>query len=98
MIQKGILKQFGGSFGSGLGSLSIEVDGEIKQFPCDNGTTVRSLQNAFGDVITEGHTADGEGYKNQEVYFLISSWGILDGFVPVDEASEELINEFEDKK
>ncbi len=95
MIQKGILKQFGGSWGSGMGFLSIEVDGNIKQFPCDNGTTVRSLESAFGNVITDGHTANGEGYKNQEVYFSVDDIGVLEGFTPVEEASEELIEEFE---
>lgn len=97
MIQKGILKQFSGSWGSGLGSLSIEVDGAIKQFPCDNGTTVRSLEGAFGNVITDGHTADGQGYRDQEVYFTVDDLGVLEGFSPVDSASQELIEKFENQ-
>lgn len=95
MIQKGILKQFSGSFGSGLGQLSIKVDGTIKQFHCDNGTTARSLESAFGNVITEGHTANGAGYKNQEVYFSIDEFGVLEGFTPVEEAGIELVEQFE---
>lgn len=95
MIQKGILKQFSGSFGSGLGQMAIEVDGVIKQFHCDNGTTVRSLESAFGNVITEGHTASGNGYKNQEVYFSVDYLGVFEGFTPVDKASQDIIEEFE---
>ena len=95
MIKKGILKQFNGSWGSGLGSISIEVDGVVNQYPCDNGATVRSLEDAFGNVITEGHTANGKGYKNQEVYFSVDDIGLLQGFTPVGEASPELIEQFE---
>ncbi len=98
MIQKGILKEFSGSFGSGLGFLSVEVDGNIKQFPCDNGATVRSLENAFGNVITEGHTANGAGFKDQEVYFSVDEFDVLEGFTPVGEASEELIEKFKNQE
>ena len=96
MMQKGKLIQFSGSFGSGLGQLSIEVDGQVQMFHCDNGTTVRSLESAFGNVITDGHTADGEGYKGQEVYFSVDDMGLLESFTPVDEASPELIEKFEE--
>ena len=94
MIQKGKLKQFSGSFGSGLGNLTIEVNGKLQQFHCDNGTTVRSLEAAYGNVITKGHTADGIGYKNKEVYFTVDDLGVLESFCPVEEATPELIEEF----
>lgn len=96
MLQKGKLIQFSGSFGSGLAQLTIEVDGQVEMFHCDNGTTVRSLEDAFGNVITEGHTADGEGYKGQEVYFSADGIGFLEGFTPVEEATPELIKKFEE--
>lgn len=98
MLQKGTLKQFSGSWGSGLSTLAIEVDGNIKQFHCDNGTTVRSLEDAFGNVITEGHTADGQGYKDKEVYFSVDDIGFLEGFTPVEEATQELIDKFENQE
>lgn len=98
MLQKGKLIQFSGSFGSGLAQISIEVDGQVQMFHCDNGTTVRSLENAFGNVITEGHTANGNGYKNKEIYFSVDNIGVLEGFTPVEEATPELIEIFEKNK
>ena len=97
MMIKGILKQFSGSYGSGLGTLSIEVDGTIQDFHCDNGTTVRSLESAFGNVITEGHTADGDGYKEQEVFFSADFVGMIEGFTPVEDVSQEIIDKFENQ-
>ncbi|GAH87668.1 unnamed protein product, partial [marine sediment metagenome] len=60
-IRKGRLIQFRGSWGSGLGTLEIEDSetGEHEHIPCDNSATVRALETAFGDVITNGHTANG---------------------------------------
>jgi len=88
-IKKGKLIQFHGSWGSGLGYLEIEDSetGEHELVPCDNGTTVRALEAAFGDVITEGHTANGDGYKGQEVYWSYDEFGlVLEGFTPVADA------------
>ncbi len=93
-IRKGRLIQFSGSWGSGLGRLEIE-DSEtgVHEFvPCDNGATVRALEGAFGNVITDEHTANGSGYKDQEVYWSLDEFGlVLEGFTPVEEASPELV-------
>ena len=94
-IRKGKLVQFGGSWGSGLGTLEIEDSetGECEHVPCDNGATVRALEAAFGDVITEGHTANGDGYKGQEVYWSLDEFGlVLEAFTPIEDASPELVN------
>lgn len=96
MIQKGKLIQFIGNFGSGLGFLSIEVKGLVNQYSCDNSTTVRNLESAFGNTIKEGHTADGNGYKDQEVYFSVDDFGMLVWFCPVDEAGQEIIDKYKD--
>ena len=88
-IRKGKLIQFRGSWGSGLAILEIE-DSETSAHelvPCDNGATVRALESAFGDVITEGHTANGDGYKGREVYWSLDEFGlVLEGFTPVADA------------
>ena len=88
-VRKGRLIQFHGSWGSGLGTLEIEDSetGAHELIPCDNGATVRALEAAFGDVITEGHTADGGGYKGHEVYWSLDEFGlVLEGFTPVEDA------------
>ena len=92
-IRKGTLIQFGGSWGSGLGILEIEDSetGECEHVPCDNGATVRALEAAFGNVITNGHTANGGGYKGREVYWSYDELGlVLEGFTPVEDGSPAL--------
>ena len=92
-IRKGRLIQFGGSWGSGLGTLEIEDSetGECKPVPCDNGATVRALEAAFGNVITPAHTANGNGYKGREVYWSYDELGlVLAGFTPVEDGLPEL--------
>jgi len=87
--RKGRLIQFRGSWGSGLATLEIEDSetGAHELIPCDNGATVRALESAFGDVITEGHTANGDGYRDQEVYWSYDELGlVLEGFTPVKDA------------
>ena len=94
-IKKGRLIQFRGSWGSGLATLEIEDSetGAHELIPCDNGATVRALESAFGDVITPGHTANGDGYKGQEVYWSLDEFGlVLEGFTPVEDASPELVD------
>jgi len=92
-IRKGRLIQFHGSWGSGLGTLEIEDSetGECEHVPCDNGATVRALEAAFGNVITPAHTANGGGYKGQEVYWSLDELGlVLEGFTPVEDGSPAL--------
>ena len=92
-IKKGRLIQFHGSWGSGLGILVIEDSetGIPEHVPCDNGATVRALEAAFGNVITPAHTANGDGYKGQEVYWSYDELGlVLEGFTPVADATPDL--------
>jgi hypothetical protein len=85
-MERGTLGGFSGSFGSGLGFLII--DG--RPVPCENGPTVRALESAFGDVITEGHQADGRTLEGKEIFFETDFSGVLNGFTPV---MEEDLNE-----
>jgi len=100
-IRKGKLIRFRGSWGSGLGYLEI-VDSETgvpELVPCDNGATVRALEAAFGDVITDGHTANGDGYRGQEVYWSYDELGlVLGGFTPVEDAPPELAEHYKINK
>lgn len=100
-IRKGKILSFQGSWGSGLGSLIIQ-DSETEQvesIPCDNGSTVRSLEACFGNVITPGHTANGNGYKNKEIFWGMDDMGlVLGGFSPVEDALPKLVEEYEKQK
>jgi len=92
-IRKGRLVQFGGSWGSGLGTLEIEDSetGERELVHCDNGATVRALEAAFGNVITPAHTANGDGYKGREVYWSLDEFGlVLEGFTPIEDGLPDL--------
>ena len=100
-IRKGKLIQFRGSWGSGLAVLEIEDSetGEHELVPCDNGATVRALEAAFGDVITEAHTANGDGYKGQEVYWSLDEFGlVLEAFTPVGDATPELVEIYQKER
>jgi len=100
-IKKGKLIQFHGSWGSGLATLEIEDSetGVHEHVPCDNGATVRVLDAAFGNVITEAHTANGDGYKGREVYWSYDELGlVLGGFTPVEDASPELVDCYQEKR
>ncbi len=100
-IRKGIINDFRGSWGSGLGFLDIQDSEteEIEQVPCDNGPTVRALENCFGNVITPDHTANGNGYRDKEIFWGMGELGlVLGGFTPVEDASLELIEAYENQK
>ncbi len=99
-IEKGIILEFRGSWNSGLGALIIQdsISEEIKTVHCENGATVRALEGCFGNVIAEGHSVEqGEdaGYYNQEIFYTCDDMGIFEGFTPVEEASEELMEAYE---
>jgi hypothetical protein len=100
-IRKGIIRGFEGSWGSGIGLLVVE-DYEtevVERVRCENAQTVRSLEGAFGNVIGEGHSVSSNpGFMNQEIFWSMDDMGlILGGFTPVDEASEELLEYFENQ-
>ena len=80
-MNRGTITGFQGSWGSGLGYLVI--DGI--PIACENASTVRALEAAFGDVIAPGHTVDQEAIKGKEIYWSMDDMGlILAGFTPVE--------------
>lgn len=93
MIRKGTIKGFYGSWGSGLATLVIqdEETGQIEEIPCDNGATVRALDAAFGDVITENHAVNVEAIRGKAIYWGMDDFGLtLAWILPVGEANAEL--------
>jgi len=98
-IRKGIIKNFSGSWLSGLGSILIEDSetGECEVVPCENASTVRALEGCFGDVVIDAHCVDSQGgHVDQEVYWSYDDIGlVLGGFTPIVEASLELERMYE---
>ena len=99
-IYKSEIIKFCGSWGSGLGYLFLKnEDGLTEQVPCENSPTVRALEDAFGNVITRGHTADCDGLNNQWIYWYWDDMGLaLGGFVPERYANDELIKLYKKTK
>jgi len=100
MIQKGKIVRFEGSWNSGLATLAIQKEnGTIERVPCDNGATVRALHRAFGNVINKGHTMNNEAIEGREIFYFYDDMGlILAGFVPIEDATTELLETYEKQK
>jgi hypothetical protein len=88
------------SSGSGCAELIIQDEnGEIQNILCENSTTVSSLEEAFGNVITENLTINEEGgHLNKEIYYSVNNYGILEWFIPTEFAPIELHEEYEESQ
>lgn len=80
-VKCGVIERFAGSWGSGLGWLTIS--GET--VPCENGPTVRALENAFGGVIRDGHTAEVPEDLPEVVWWMDDMGLVLGGFCLAEE-------------
>ena len=98
-IRKGKIIEFQGSWMSGLAQLVIEDSetGAIESICCENASTVRALDDAYGDVIDGNHSLNNSAITGKEI--LLSSDGlIMSGFTPMEEAGEELLELYEKSK
>jgi len=98
MIHRGTILGFEGSWGSGLGFLILE-DSEthgLMRIPCENGSAVRALEAAFGNVIGRAHDVKGNGgHIGKEIYWSYDEMGlVLAGFTPVESGSLEMTGSF----
>jgi hypothetical protein len=89
MIHKGKILGFEGSWGSGMGFLTLE-DSEthrLMRIPCENSSTARALEAAFGNVIGRAHDVKSNGgHIGKEIYWSYDEMGlVLGGFTPVEE-------------
>lgn len=98
-IYRGTIRGFGGVPMSGLATLVIENEnGMMEYVNCDNGQTVRSLENAFGDVIGNSHNVKEDGgHIGQDIYYHIDFLGCLEWFIPVKKAPKDFVEEYERK-
>jgi hypothetical protein len=97
-IRHGKILEFRGSWMSGLAYLVIEdTDFGVVSVPCDNGTTVRSLEAAFGNTIGDGHTVEQNGgFVGQYIYYSMDEFGlVMAAFTPESEASLELVEAYQ---
>jgi tRNA uridine 5-carbamoylmethylation protein Kti12 len=70
----GVIKEILHTPGSGGISIVLE-DGQVLRG--DNGSTVRALDDIFGDVITDGHCFDPSGVIGKEIRYGLETWGGL---------------------
>jgi hypothetical protein len=97
-VFKGRIVAFGGSWGSGLGTLVIDDEkrGRVSIL-CENGATVRALDAAFCNVIGDAHDVKTDGgHVGQGIYYSTDDFGILEAFTPVDDAPPELVRIYEE--
>jgi len=99
-VHIGTIRGLSGMPMSGLATLNIEDEnGMMKYLHCDNGQTVRSLENAFGNVIGEYHNVKEDGgHVGQEIYYNVDFMGGLEWFIPINEAPEEFVEEYNKNK
>lgn len=97
-VHKGKILGLKGSWLSGLAMLTVETEtGAIKDIPCDNAPTVRALEAAYGNVIQPGHRFSMAAIKGKEIFYSLDDMGlVLAAFTPVEDASEELIEAYEE--
>jgi hypothetical protein len=91
-INRGKIVEFRGLWQSGLATLILEnPEGVLDMVPCENGATVRALDDCFGGVIGDAHDVNQEAISGKEIYWSYDDFGfVLGGFTPVDEAGEAL--------
>lgn len=90
-VEFGTIVGFRGSWGSGIGFLLLEdEEGNPVSVPCENAATVRCLEAAYGDIITEGHSVDNEALAagRHLIAYSTDFAGVLDGFTPIEEEED----------
>lgn len=83
----GVIEDFSGGWNSGIAILSL-TDGV--HIPCENGPTVRALEEAYPGFIGEGHTVNVDVIRGKEIAYQMTDYGLMSGFIPVEELSEYL--------
>ncbi len=86
MSSIGTIVGFAGSPLSGLGYIFVESEEGIQPLMCDNPTTVRALDECFGNVI-QGMRINNDAIKGKRIEFETNRIGVLEWFVPIEEES-----------
>lgn len=91
MLLRDTITGLDASWNSRIAFLHLQDAGGIA---ADNGQLIRSLDAAYG-IIRDGHTVDVAPLIGQEIYYHMTSYGVLDFFVPVDRITDEELAEIE---
>ena len=100
-IFKGKIVMFKGYQDSGIGYLNIKdsVTGLVFSVPCEKTPTIRALEICFGTVIGSDRRINMVGgHTFQEIFWFYDQDGrLLKGFVPVDQAPNEIVDLYNHK-
>lgn len=98
-MKKGKIVEVEGSWMSGLATLVVEdEEGNRHTIHADNGPLFRSLERYFGDVIKAGRTADTDNVEGKWIYYEVTPWDTLAGFVPAERAPTEVKEKYKREK
>ncbi|MAH48582.1 hypothetical protein CMI37_22345 [Candidatus Pacearchaeota archaeon] len=88
-VEKGTITGISGQAMSGLWMLHLD-SGNVH---IESGCGVRNLASAFG--ATEGSGDLQEKIEGKEIFYSTDAFNVLEGFTPVEDASPELVEQFE---
>lgn len=81
----GTIKELvGGTWGSGIFTLVLEVDGRRAYITAENGPTVRALAAIFPNVILPGHRVNVAALEGQQIQFEVDEIGLLTSIAEVE--------------
>lgn len=97
-LHKGtIVGLFRESGGSGIALLGIEDDEKGKVLiPCDGNPACRAFDAAFPGTLIGGRF-NNDGIAGERIYYTVNELGVLEAFVPVEDATPELVEEYEEE-
>ena len=89
-MKQGKILGLEGSWGSGIATLYVEDNkGDTIPLFCENPSTVRALDSAFGGVITPGHSVNLSAIKGKIIYYSEDNIGMLAGFTTEEGYDED---------
>jgi hypothetical protein len=71
------------SWGSGIATLVLKVDGKLRRVPCESGPLGRALRSAYPDAVS-GHSINVDALKGKWIEYAIDDIGMMQGFNPAD--------------
>jgi len=93
-IYKGTIKDFKGTWNSGIATLILLSDNNVEnRVYCENASTVRALDAMFPGFIAEGHRANPDAIKDKVVFYSLE-YGFINWILPEEFADFEFIEQY----